>query len=109
LYNSNKGASLVITNTEKGEKIVRNMMGDVFHGRELKISDALKYQGPMRGPIAENSNRKIFLADLQNTDYDHICKKWAKRSSMKLLISKYVWGTNRQKVNWWKLKHYFTK
>ena len=109
LFNSNKGASLVITNTAKGEKTVRSMMGDVFHGRELKISDALKYQGPMRKPIAENLNRKAFFADLQNMDYDHICKKWAKRSSMKLLISKYMWGTNRQKVNWWKIKHYFTK
>lgn len=109
LYNSNKGTSLVITNTAKGERLVRSMMNDLFQGREIKISDAMKYQGPMRKPIAENTNRKEFLADLKDLDYDNICKKWAKPSSIKLLISKYVWGTNRQKVIWWKIKHLISK
>lgn len=109
LYNSNKGASLIVTNTEKGERLVRDIIGKNFYGRELTFSDAIKYQGPMRKPIAENPNRQAFFTDLQNMDYDHICKKWAKRPSIKLLISKYIWGTNRQKVIWWKVKHLISK
>ena len=105
LYNSNKGASLIITNTEKGEGIVRSIIGDNFAGRELKFEDALRFQGPMRKSIAENPERSDFFADLQNNDYDTLCKRWVKRSSIKLLLSKYVWGTNRQKVAWWNIKN----
>ena len=104
LYNSNKGASLIITNTRKGEKLVRDIMGKEFQGRELKFTDALRFQGPMRKSIAENPNRPAFIRDLQTKDYESICKEWARPSSIKLLISKYVWGTNRQKVYLWKIK-----
>ena len=110
LYNSNKGASLIITNTEKGEKIVKSIMGNGFEGRELDFSQALKYQGPMRKSISENPLRSECMTDLRSSmDYDSIIKKWAKPSSLRLLISKYVWGSNRQKVNWWRFKQVIKK
>ena len=80
-----------------------------FIGRELDFSQALKYQGPMRKSISENPKREDFMRDLKMMDYDSLCKKWAKRPSLKLLISKYIYGTNRQKVLWWKFKKLFTK
>lgn len=105
LYNSNKGASLIIANTEYGKMIAETILKENFEGRELDFSQALKYQGPMRKSIAENSDREKFIDDLHTMDYDSLCKKWSKRSSLKLLISKYVYGTNRQKVWWWKMKN----
>ena len=107
LYNANQGASLVITNTKKGEQVVRDIIGNSFQGRELKFTDALRYQGPMRKSIAKNPNRPAFMEDLRTEDYDSICKKWAERPPLKLLVSKYIFGTNRQKVTWWKIKQYF--
>jgi hypothetical protein len=47
------------------------------------------------------------MEDLRTEDYDSICKKWAERPPLKLLVSKYIFGTNRQKVTWWKIKQYF--
>ena len=107
LYNSNKGASLIIANTEQGKMIAEKILKENFSGRELEFSQALKYQGPMRKSIAENPDREKFMDDLHTMDYDSLCKKWAKPSSLKLLISKYVYGTNRQKVWWWKMKNRF--
>lgn len=104
LYNSDKGASLIVANTAKGNDAVKKAMQQNFIGRELEFSQALKYQGPMRKSIAENPDREKFMDDLHTMDYDSLCKKWAKRPSLKLLISKYIYGTNRQKVLWWKFK-----
>lgn len=109
LYNSNKGASLIVTNTDKGEKIVRSIIGKDFIGRELDFAEALQFQGPMRKSISEPTVRSTFMQDLNALDYSTICKRWAKRPSIKLIISKYIWGTNRQKVNWWRIRKYFTK
>ena len=104
LYNGDRGASLIVTNTEKGKCVAESIMQENFVGRELDFSQALKYQGPMRKSIAENPKREEFMRDLKTMDYDSLCKKWAKRPGLKLLISKYIFGTNRQKVWWWRIK-----
>ncbi len=104
LYNSDKGASLIVANTTKGNDAIKKAFQQNFIGRELDFSQALKYQGPMRKTIPKNPQREDFMKDLHTMDYDSLCKKWAKKSSLKLLISKYVFGTNRQKVWWWNLK-----
>lgn len=105
LYNSNKGASLMVANTEKGKEVADAILGESFVGRELPFDQALRYQGPMRKCIAENPQRNDFMTDLQSDmDYKSLTKKWARPSSLKLIISKYVWGNNRQKVNWWRFK-----
>ena len=108
LYNSNRGASLIIANTKKGISIAEAILNNGFIGRELDINQALRYQGPMRKSIPMNPQRGAFMTDLKSSmDYDTILKKWAKPSSFKLLVSKYVWGSNRQVVNLWKCKQFF--
>ena len=103
LYNKNKGASLVVCNTEKGKSVMKNAQ-EYMEGHELDFIDALKYQSPMRKSIAMNPKRIEFMQDLQNSDMDYIqlVNKWAKKPSLKLLWKKYVWG-NRQKVFLWNL------
>ena len=109
LYNDDKGASLIVANTEHGRSLVESIMGKTFEGRELDFSTALKYQGPMRKSISMNPNRGAFMRDLLSMDYDGICKKWVNRPSIRLLISKYLWGTNRQVVRRWKKKQIKTR
>jgi coenzyme F420-reducing hydrogenase beta subunit len=101
LYNENRGASLMIANTPKGENII-NGIGNhmIYHSLDLETS--IKYQSPIRHPIAENKNRLLFIKDLQTLDYVSIVKKWYTHPSIKLIYQKYCWG-NRQKVFCWRL------
>jgi len=96
LYNDNRGASLIVCNTPKGCQVFEKAK-ELMYSRELDFEEALKYQGPMRRCIEANPNRDAFMSDLRNLPYKKLCKKWAKPSSIKLLISKYIYGTNRQK------------
>ena len=103
LYGNNGGSSLVVCNTEKGRIVFQKAQESMF-GHELAFEDALKYQGPMRKPIAENAKRSEFIADLQSDmDFRAINKKWAKPPTIKLLFEKYIWG-NRQKVFLWGIR-----
>ena len=103
LYGNNGGSSLVVCNTDKGKEVFKKAQ-EKMYGHELAFEDALKYQGPMRKPIAENPQRDECMKDLQSSmTFEQINKKWAKKPTMKLLFQKYVWG-NRQKVFMWNLK-----
>lgn len=104
LYGKNGGSSLIIANTNKGQKVVLKASKKMY-GHELNFEDALKYQGPMRKHISMNPDRTAFMSDLQGSmTYEDINKKWAKNPTLKLLWQKYVWG-NRQKVWLWNLTH----
>lgn len=104
LYEKNKGASLVICNTQKGKAIWKQAEKDM-KGHSLKFEDALKYQGPMRKCIAYNTKRNEFMEDIESKTYEELCAKWADKCSFKLWFQKYVWG-NRQKVFVWNLLHW---
>ena len=104
LYYRNRGASLIVCSTEKGENAVREAE-KLLDGHELKFTDALKYQSPMRKAISENPKRDEFMEDLKSDKkYEEIIETWSSRPSFKLLWSKYVWG-NRQKVFVWNIKN----
>lgn len=104
LYGSNGGSSLVFSNTDKGHKAVEGAK-KVMYGHELVLADAVRYQSPMRKCISMNPNREAFFDDLKNPEitYSEINSKWAKKPSLRLLISKYIWG-NHRKVKLWKIK-----
>lgn len=104
LYGKNGGSSLVVCNTEKGKEVFKKAQSKMY-GHELKFEDALRYQSPMRKPIAFNPNREEFMNALRrDDDFKIINRKWAKQPTVKLLFQKYVWG-NRQKVFLWDLMH----
>lgn len=102
LYGNNGGSSLIVCNSEKGRKVLKNAQNKMY-GHYLNFEEALKYQSPMRKTISSNPKREEFFEDLRNKDYRYICKKWGGRPTIKLLYSKYIWG-NRQKVFLWNLK-----
>lgn len=102
LYGRNGGASLVIGNTEKGKRIIKEAE-KLMYGHELRFEDAIRFQGPMRKHIPDNPLREEFMKDLRSEmGYRELTRKWADKPSLKLLFQKYVWG-NRQKVFVWNL------
>lgn len=103
LYYKNRGASLVICNTEKGKKALKNAL-DHMEGRYIDFNSAFKYQSPLRKNIDMNKQRSMFMHDLEKMSYKKLCKKWAKKPDIKLLFSKYIFG-NRQKVFLWNIKN----
>lgn len=103
LYGRNGGSSLIVCNTDKGKETF-NKAQAYMYGHELNFEDAVKYQSPMRKPIAKNPKREEFLRDLQgDMSYSALNYKWASKPSIKLLFQKYIWG-NRQKVCLWNIK-----
>lgn len=108
LYGNNKGASLVVCNTDKGEQVFKQAE-KLLYGHELSYDDALKYQRPMRVIVPANKKREMFMQDLRTLDYRSLCKKWKPRTTWKVLFSKYVWGSNRQVVNLWKIRTHLRK
>lgn len=95
LYNNNRGASLVVCNTETGLAAFEAAR-PAMTSRELDMEDVVRYQGPMRKPTGADPRRTECMADLRSMGYEQFVRKWAKRPTLKLLVSKYIWGTNRQ-------------
>ncbi|MDE5886611.1 MAG: Coenzyme F420 hydrogenase/dehydrogenase, beta subunit C-terminal domain [Muribaculaceae bacterium] len=108
LYGGNGGSSVIIANTLKGREALRAAsIGMVGH--EIEMDDVIRFQGPLRRCIPMNPQREAFMKDLEDRDIsiEEINKKWANRPSLKLILSKYIWG-NHQKVRLWNLKHKFS-
>lgn len=105
LYGENRGASLIIGNTQKGKDAIHKAE-TLLYGHEIPFEQALKYQGPMKKSIVMNPHRSEFMHDVISLDYYELNKKWAPKPSIKLLFQKYIWG-NRQKVFIWNLKNKF--
>ena len=105
LYGKNGGSSLIICNSNKGKNALDLSKNDLY-GHILDIGEAIKYQSPMRKPIDYNENRDEFMIDVKYMNYEQICDKWYEKPSLKLLISKYIWG-NRQKVWLWGILNKF--
>jgi len=103
LYGKNGGASLVLCNTKKGKSALAASRQYLL-GHKLDLATAYKYQSPLRKSIDQNPQRKMFMNDLLILSYQELCKKWAKKPTIKLLWSKYIWG-NRQKVFIWNILH----
>ena len=97
LYNDNHGSSVMIPSTEKGRTAIE-LAKQQMTTRELDMDTVVKYANRMRDPIAMNERREEFLSDLDKMDFKQIKRKWMRRPPLKLLIKKYIYGTNRQVV-----------
>lgn len=103
LYDGNKGATLVVCNSDKG-KMWFKRCSPLIEGHELIFEEALEYQRPMRTIVPANPYRDQFMNDLRLMDYEEVCKKWKGCESLGLLRKKYILGSNRQVVAWYNLK-----
>ena len=104
LYNGNKGTSLILCNTQKGLSAF-NQCRSMIEGHELDYNEAIKYQRPLRAIVPAHKDRDAFMKDLQALTYEELVRKYKPHSSRSVLISKYIWGSNRQKVALWKFRN----
>lgn len=104
LYCNNRGSSLIICNSILGKKVFNQAKKNMIC-RPLDLNEAIKYQSPLRKSIEMNPNREKFFSDLknENMNYKKLCKIWGKPITVKMFLSKYIWG-NRQKVKLWNIK-----
>lgn len=99
----------MVGNTSKGIEVLCSASTIMF-GHELAMQDVIRYQGPMRKHIPMNPHREEFMQELENPDITigDINEKWAKKPTLRLLFSKYIWG-NQQKVRFWSIKRKISK
>lgn len=72
-FNDNKGVSLVLVNTEKGQEYFEKAKGDV-EWRETRIEDSMQH--PLIEPEKRPQERDKFWQDFESKDFSYIAKKY---------------------------------
>lgn len=85
--NDNKGTSLVICHSDKGEKILKNCSGDITV-KEIDVGDALQYNSAMTKSAAAHRNRNNFFKQLQSEEIDKLIKSCLKVSIYKRILKR---------------------
>lgn len=86
--NDNKGTSLLIVNSEKGQIIFDKIKKDAKY-KETNLKEAIKYNPSMIESVKNNPNREKFFNDLDNTDFEKLAKKYLNKTSLvKRIISR---------------------
>lgn len=80
-FNDNKGVSLVLVNTDKGQEYFEKVKNDV-DWRDTRIEDSM--QPPLKAPFPRPKERDGFWKDLESKDFSYIAKKYGtiKKSSL---------------------------
>ena len=76
----NKGISLVIINSEKGKKILEKINKNIVI-RKVELNEAIKYNPSMTKSSNKNSNRENFFKDLENINFEKLCKKYLRKNN----------------------------
>lgn len=85
--NDNKGCSLIIVQSKKGEELVENVKRDIWF-KEIEIKEALKYNSARLHSATLNTNRKLFMQNLSRYPIERILRKYGKRKD-KLKVKLY--------------------
>lgn len=72
-FNDNKGVSLVLVNTPKGEQYFEKAK-NVIEWKETRIKDSM--QPPLKAPFPKPKEREIFWEDFRDKDFSYIAKKY---------------------------------
>ena len=72
-FNDNKGVSLVLINSEKGEELFEKIKSEILY-KETKIEDSL--QPPLIAPFPEPKNRNEFWNEYEHKSFKKIAKKY---------------------------------
>ena len=85
--NDDKGVSLVITNTQKGEDII-NSISNQFEIIEADLSEAVKYNSAAEKSVPHNAQREAFVTDFNIQPFGKVIKKYCSPDWKKQLKSK---------------------
>lgn len=72
-FNDNKGVSLVLVNTDKGQEYFEKAKNDV-EWRETRIEDSM--QPPLKSPFPRPKERDAFWKEFKTKDFSYIAKKY---------------------------------
>lgn len=70
----NKGTSLVITNTNKGEELFNSIKKGLVYDK-INLDEAIKYNSAMIKSVPYNINRDYFFKNLNNTNFNDLVNK----------------------------------
>lgn len=85
--NDDKGVSLVITNTQKGEDII-NSISNQLEVIEADLSEAVKYNSAAEKSVPHNARREAFVTDFNIQPFEKVIKKYCSPDWKKQLKSK---------------------
>ena len=81
-FNDNKGVSLVLVNTDKGQEYFEKAKNDV-EWRETRIEDSM--QPPLKAPFPRPNERDRFWKEFETKDFSYIAKKYGTVKKTSLL------------------------
>lgn len=92
-----KGTSLVIVNSIKGEKLF-HLIKDEMQYQETNLDEALKYNPAMIKSVNKDNNREMFFENIDKLDFDKLVKKYTYQphilekiiSNIKAIIKKVI-------------------
>lgn len=71
----NKGTSLVIINSQKGQELFNSIKKNTIY-KEVNLDDAIKYNPSMITSVKEDKNREKFFENLDKMNFDELVKKY---------------------------------
>lgn len=82
-----KGVSLIIVHSVKGESLLRTVKNGLKSG-ETDLDSALRYNSSMLNSVKPHKNRKLFFEKLDKIDFPELVNKYATLSLYKKIRSK---------------------
>ncbi len=87
-FDDNKGVSLVLVNTTKGQELFGNIKGELIY-RESNVKDCL--QPHLQYPVKRSAQREQFWNDYHSKGYEYIVKKYAGHN-LKSMVKMFMKG-----------------
>ena len=81
-----KGMSLVIVNSKKGNKLFNSIQDEIVK-EEININEAIKYNPSMITSSKPDKNRKKFFEHLDNMDFKELVDKYTEKPN---ILEKYI-------------------
>lgn len=86
-FDDDKGTSLVIINSEKGQKLYEQIKNEIKY-QEVDFNEAIKYNPSMISSVKKPKEREYIFKDLDDKGYEYISQKYTKISLIKKIKSK---------------------
>lgn len=86
-----KGISLLLINTQKGQKLLENCKLQIFI-KECDLEYAIKYNLCITGSVKPHPAREQFFKDLDNLSFDRLIKKYMSLPNVLKRVKGKVWG-----------------
>ena len=86
-FDDDKGTSLVIINSEKGQKLYEQIKNEIKY-QEVDFNEAIKYNLSMISSVKKPKEREYIFKDLDDKGYEYISQKYTKISLIKKIKSK---------------------